>query len=288
MPYNRRRKRRRNQEQIAFRLGKYNSSGKRPVKAFSKMVWSRCSNHFNTWRIAATADEGTAWGSFDLTNWSNPATFTGGSFHQDSTMDKHPDEHANVIALGFSKSRVLSSMYRFDLRFVGTDNARKDWVFAYKFGIASTVPFTIGLTSGNLTRDNWSDIRSSRGWIWRRFSGTGSGGSIYPSAGIIEVRTGNLMKLAKALLNPGVAAGTVLEVPDFQASINDSGSNDAAAQIFLHVAIINCDGTAFDEDDGTTFDISDHEIDLDIFQTVLVTTSMAQANMVEEVDEVGA
>lgn len=254
--------------QIAFRTGNVSAGGGRPIVQFNRHIHTVVAGQL---LVSATTAGDT--GAFNICNWSNAADLSQStSFSSGGTGSNHPSEHEAVIALGYDRSRVLSALYRFDVRFKGTGTATKDFIFAYKFSTVNTTVFT--MTAGTVTIDNFKDIRQSPGWVWQRFSAINSGGSIYPSQGRVEVRIPSIFQLGERL-SSGIDV-TATDEDNYSATISD-GNNDPNKNIFLHIVCMTIDGVAWSAGDVA--------IDVTIYQKVKISRSQDQIEMVEEADQ---
>ncbi len=272
MPYHQRHGRynRNKKRQLRFRMGLLSAVGKKPLRALQTFFVSIAGANFQV--LAVTAGNTGVW---DITNWSDPTTGVGDhDLSLLSTAATHPSEHETAVALGYTTSRVMSSMYRFDIRFAGTDLATKDFIFAYKFANVSTN--SLVWTAGVTTIDNWVDIRQSRGWVWKKFSASSAGGSVWPSAARVEVKIPSVYALVK---NMQLAIGDEVDINDLRCVINDTARTTAAQTAFLHVAIFTMDGTAFAA--------GDVRFDMDLFQRVKLMNEVDGGELVEEADQVG-
>ncbi len=252
--------------QLRFRAGQIGAAGGQPIHPHSRIIKSVCSSRF--------ACSGTTAGDvmgFEPGNWGAPCTpIYNVTFTESETAANHPSEHPEVVAGGWKESQVLSAMYRFDVAFLGDDNNAQDWVFAYKFGISFAAPLVF--TAGTVTIDNWKDMRQSRGWVWKRFSGNASGGSVYPSSGRIEIKIPSLWSLYDRLLDDEI------EEDGMQAAVQDAASAPTL-RVCLHICVFTPSGTAL-----AATDVS---MDLDVFQDVRLTRSTQTAEMIDEADQVG-
>ncbi len=249
--------------QYAFRTGRVNAAGGRPINPFRRSI--RTVNAGNLLVSGTTAGDTC---SFGLTQVNKPATpESNTTFGIGGTANSHTSEHNEIVAGGWDDGQVMSSMYRFDIRFKGSDAASKDFIFAYKFGASQAAALI--LTAGTVTIDNWKDMRQSRGWAWKRFSGTNSGGSVYPSQGRIEVKIRDVLKLARGLFTDEI------EQSDMLCQIIETDVNSTVVP-HLHITVFAIDGTAF-----TAGDIA---IDVTIFQRVVLRRQMGSVEMIEEAD----
>ncbi len=249
--------------QLRFRTGQINAAGGRPIAEKSRVVKTVTAANFSV--SATTAGDS---GTFGLTQFGEPSDMQSStSFTQNGTADNHPSEHPQMV-LNWDTARVLSSMYRFDVRFVGTDAANKDFVFAYKFGSVATAPLVF--TAGTVTIDNWKDLRQSRGWVWHRFSGTQSGGSVYPSQGRIEIKVPNVKRLVQGLFD------VEIEDSDLESVVTDAAAV-TTVRAYLHVVIFTIDGVAFSAGDVVT--------DVTVYQRVLLKRAIAADEMIDEADQ---
>ncbi len=251
--------------QLRFRAGNIGAAGGRPINPNSRTIKTVCAAQFGV----SVATAGDTMG-FEIGQANTPCTpVTNVTFSERGTLLNHPSEWPEIVAGGWKEARVLSSMYRFDVRFVGTDAAAKDFVFAYKFGISFAPPLVF--TAGLVTIDNWKDMRQSRGWTWKRFSGTNSGGSVYPSQGRIEVKVPSSWKLHAVLHDQEV------EMDDLLQTVSDAASN-AVIRSALHICIFTIGGVALAADDIL--------LDVTIFQKVKLTRSIQTTEMIDEADQV--
>lgn len=268
MPYRRRRRRRRktrNYKQLAWRTGKYNAAGGKKISPNSKTIRSITCNHFST--LAATDRQGCTM-SFNIVDWSKPATPDTSTFTTNGTVTKPvPHNHAEVLLHGYTIGRVLSAMYRFNIRYTATSSGAKDWVFAYKFGSSATAAETWVTKDESI--DAWKSMRQSFGWTYKRMSSTHEGGSIYPSSAIIKIDIPNVRQLTKKLI-PNVEH----EQQVYEHTLT-AGSNSAEIDCFLHIAVFHMDGEDMASDSI--------RMDLDTYQTVRVRKNFGTANMIGEV-----
>ncbi len=275
MPYRRRRRRRRKSKkskQFRFRMGQFGPSGGKPLVPNSKIY--KC---VTASQIAVSATTAGDTGCYSIGNYNQPlefhttTSFTGGDLH------RHPSGHEQAIAQGFATARVMKTLYRFDVRFIGTSAADKDFVFAYKFGTDTTAAATIGSTT--TTVELWNDMRQTRGWVWKRFSGTESGGSEYPSAGTVIVKVPHVSKLILAMHKNLSTGGSDITIMDTVTPINDVADETAEAtrSVFLHILVMTVDGQALVAKDIV--------IDVTCYQTVKLMRPVNNAQMIDEGDE---
>ncbi len=272
MPYRRRRRRRRGGRRnnrrnrlMNFRLGNINAAGGRPVTPHSRTVRTvTCSSLITT--ITTCGNES----AFNIMDWSAPADPDAGTFTLQGTLNNHPSGHVEIVADGFDRVKVLNAMYRFNVRFAGGDDQTQDYVFAYKFSTASAATFTH--TAGTVGIDNWKDMRQTRGWVYKRLSGTHSGGSIHPSAARVIVRIANVPRFAHKM---NKQSGTDQVPKDFEHVIQDAAVS-ADINCFLHVVVMSIEGIAFAA--------GDVQIDIDVFQKIRVWKNTADF-MLEAADQ---
>ncbi len=279
MPYRRRRRRggmsRREREQLAFRTGRRAPSGKgKPFKPTSKTYTCVTAEQIKT---SATTAGDTA--CFDLTNYNQPAqlvsstTFTGGD------TERHPSGHTDAIdatgVAAYNSVLVLSAHYKFDVRFIGTSATDKDFIFAYKFGNQSSAAMV--LTAGATTVKLWNDMRQTRGWVWKQFSATESGGSSYPSQATVRVNVPNVPKLVLAM---NANTQDEIGIENLKHTIDDLAATDTAAvRSFLHIAVFTIDGTALSVTPNP--DIS---IDVTVYKKVRLYMPINTTEMIDEID----
>lgn len=269
MPYRRTRRTNYRSRQLRFRIGNIGAGGGRPINENTRTIKTVTASQF---AVSATTAGDT--GIFELTQFGTPASMPATTtFAERGTAANHPSEHPLMVTATWKTARVLSVMYRFDIRFVGTNSASKDFVFAYKFGTESTA--AIVLTAGTPTIDNWKDMRQSRGWVWKRFSAINAGGSMYPSQGRVEVKVPSVMDLTKKMFEH-----VQLDLPwedELEMTVSDAG-NTSTVRPFLHIVIMTIDGTAFAAGD-VVFDTT-------VFQKVKLSRGVLTADMIDEADQV--
>ncbi len=252
--------------QLRFRGGEINAAGGRPINPYTRTIKTVCAANF----LCSATTAGDVMG-FEVAQFGTPCSPTYNvTFSEQGTLLNHPSEHPEIVAGGWKEARVLSSMYRFDLRNVNLVGS-EPWIFAYKFGISAAAPMVF--TAGDITIDNWKDMRQSRGWVWKRMSGSTGGGSVYPSEGRIEVKVPSVWRLYAKLLD------TEIDEEGLQMLVQDAADNPTL-RAWLHVLVMSIDGGAL-----AAGDIS---MDVTIYQNVLLTRSTQTAEMIDEADQVGA
>ncbi len=259
--------------QLRFRAGNVNAAGGQPINAMSRIIKTITAGAFGT-TITTAGNTGI----FDIAQMGTPADMPTTTFTVLGTALNHPSEHPEMLTSGFETARVLSSLYRFHVRFRGTNSASKDFVFAYKFGPVSTSagPAAGVFTAGDATViDYWKDMRQSRGWVWHRFSATNTGGSSYASQGLVEVRVPSVLRLANKLFDDVELTAPMVEL--LEMNITDA-ANVTGIRPFLHVAIFGVEGIAFAANDVWT--------EVEVFQTVKISRSITNAQMIDEADQV--
>lgn len=262
--------------QIRFRTGMIGAAGGPPLHTFTKRMKTVTADSYQI-SITTAGDTGV----FDVANLGEPAELVATtSFTHRGTGSNHPSEHPAIVLAGYQSGRVLSSFFRFDVRFIGGNSAAKDFVFAYKFSIVSTAAQVF--TAGTVTIDNFKDMRQSRGWVWKRFSGVNSGGSIYPSQGRIEVKIPSVWKLTKALFESQVQTE---EIEEGLEQVVADGGTVSLLRPFLHVSIFTIDGTAFEIDTVPALDVPDVVFDVTVFQNIVLYRAQNAANMIDEADQ---
>lgn len=149
---------RKRRSQMGFRLGNRNAAGGRPVTPHSRTVKTVCAGHLAC-VITTCGDEA----SFNIVDWSAPADPQTTTFEVVGTINRRPSGYAEILADGYDRVKVLNALYRFNVRFKGTEAAGKDFIFAYRFSQGSGAIFTH--TAGDIGVDNFKDLRQSRGWV---------------------------------------------------------------------------------------------------------------------------
>ncbi len=269
--YNRKRKRELS-EQLKFRTGQKSASGGVPFNQRTKIIDTTCAGQLGN--SITTAGDTCA---FLCTNWSNPCDpFANTTFDVRGTVGNHPSGHLEAVAGGYDLSRVISAMYKFDIRWTGTDNAAKDFIFAYKFGIGSAA--AIVLTAGDPAGvDNWKDMRQSRGWAYTQFSATNRGGSVYPSQATVRVKIPDMWRLTEKLF---MNDASQVNIEETRGVIDDSGANNPVIGPFLHIVVMTIDGTALEVSPP------DIIIDLTCYQRVHLSRNISTVEMIDEADQV--
>ncbi len=269
MPYRSKRSR-----QEAFRSGKLAAAGStKTLVPFTKTVKSICCGGLK-W-ATATANQGTGSCAFDVNNWSSPATAVSkiNVLDHGTTLNR-PSEHVQAKALGYDECLVKSSLYRINLRYIGTDSNVADWVFAYKFSTSSSNAFGSDYGYGVTSVDNWFDLKQSRGWVYHRMSGTGSGGSMYPSAKQIDIRIPNVPSLTFKMVDAEQTTNGATDINDLKHNIS-TGAVTSNSRLFLHMAFIHIDGHAIPASGSVT-------IDVDVYQNVKLYRDQGQEEMIDE------
>ncbi len=258
--------------QLRFRAGNINAAGGQPINAMSRIIKTITAGAFG---VTVTTAGNT--GIFDIAQMGTPADMPTTTFTVLGTAANHPSEHPEMLTSGFETARVLSSLYRFHVRFRGTNAAIKDYIFAYKFGPVSTSagPAAGVFTAGDVTIDYWKDMRQSRGWVWHRFSGTNTGGSSYASQGLVEIRVPSVLRLANELFEDVELTAPMTEL--LEMNITDA-ANTSGIRPFLHIAIFTVEGEAFAALDVWT--------EVEVFQTLKISRSISNALMIDEADQV--
>lgn len=248
MPYRRSKRRDR---QFRFRTNQISAAGGQPATPNSRTLKTVvCGNMICSGTTCG--DEA----AFNCLDWSAAADPDSSSWTMAGTPNNRPSGHGAILADGYDKVRVLNAMYRFTVRFKGGNDVLQDYVIAYRFEEESAAIFTF--TAGTVGIDNWKDLRQSRGWVWKRFSASNSGGSIYPTSGEIIVRIPNVQRLARYYDKTNVTANTR---GDYEHVIT-SGADSATSAFFLKFIVMTIDGVAL-----TAGDV---QVDIDVFQKIKV------------------
>lgn len=282
MPYKRRRSSRkrkrkgssREAKQIAFRTGNVAAAGKgKPFIPQTKSYNARCSTQFIC--SGTTAGDHCVFSvpefNIPCTRTDNLTFVTPGTSAQESF--RHPTGHEEAIAQGYDTAEVKSCMYRFHIAFTGGNNVLQDWVFAYKFSSVSHVSEPI-MTAGALTISAWADLRQTRGWVWKRMSGSNSGGSIHPSVAVIDIKVPSVAKLAYAMNKDAV--GDEDNEPFRSILLDGVTVSTFEKPLFLHILVIVPSGTALTQQDIT--------IDMDWFGRVKLAREHVATDFIDDID----
>lgn len=210
---------------------------------------------------------------FDLTAYNMLGLLATSSHIASAGGQRHGTGHVEAIAQGFDEAQILESYYR--LSFYLGPTGTKDYVVCYKFASGLLLTEAIATNTDNELATFWLDLRTSKAWIWKIFSGNSAGGSIYPSAGVINIKIPSIGKLVHGLqegtpTNPSVVANPLSVAIDDEAAQQTSEFRG-----LLHVYIFHRDGTASAAGDWV--------IDLDIFSTAKIMKSIETG--VEMIDE---
>ncbi len=262
---NRRVKRRR--RQMRFRAGQINAAGGKPATPHSRTLRTVTAGHLLLPGVTCGADA-----SFNINDWSAPADPDTTTMTIGGTAANVPSGHAEILSDGFDLVKVLSAMYRFNIRFKGDDNQAQDWIFGYRFTSGPSAIFTH--TAGTVGIDNFKDLRQSRGWVWHRMSATHSGGSAHPSTKQINIRIPDVYKLAKKFIAPSIFG----EVSKDFTHVITTGVDSTAVDVFLLITVMTIDGVALSA--------GDIQMDVDVFQKVKVWKNIADLVIERPIQEV--
>lgn len=236
--------------QLAFRTRGINAAGSgKPWQPLTKKVKSVT---HDTWISKGTvANQIAIHAILAVGNWTAPLWSTQNHKHfctaglQGTARN---NMFTNAINDSYTQVKVLSSMYRFTIRFTGSNNAGSDFIFAYMFSYTGLKDGELDTSDEVKVQQLWLEMRGSRGWVWRRFSGINSGGSIFPSSGIIDIKVPNVPALARKM-NPGQQGyGDGLsglddgKDPHLQALLNVNPPPSTDWPLFLHVFIMKPNG----------------------------------------------
>ncbi len=253
--------------QLRFRAGQIGAAGGAPVNQFSRVLKLACATQFD---IVGAIRGGSL--TFDISTASTPCSVVASDgISEIVTAANHPSEWPQLISGGWKEIEVLSSHYLFDVRFQGTSSAKKDFIFAYKFGISFATPIP-SPTTVTIGVDNWKDMRQSRGWVWKRFSATHEGGDKYPSQANVRVNIPSVRRLSMKLHGE-----TDITEIDLLHLINTAATFPLTRSA-LHVVVQTLNGDVFADRDVV--------IDCTVYQTVRVKRSIQTADMIDEATQV--
>lgn len=278
--------------QLKFRTGKINASGKgKPFIPRTKTYNSVCCGHMH---FAAVHDYGSgaqearsAVRSFNLTDYNTPIGSIVGitpgppCVMADKTLKQHPTGHEDALAQGYDEAQILSSLFRFTISFQGGNDSTQDYVFCHKFTQYGTTADIENVDTTTSITDQWADIRMSKGWVWKRFSATNAGGSIWPCAGVIDVRIPSIGKLVMGL-NEGYFTNTADKAENFFAVKIDDDTTITKSYFtgYLTVLIFSTSGASMAG--------SDVQIEINRYDKVKLWRQDIDAEMIDEVDIAGA
>lgn len=305
-----RRKRSRNggykKKQLSFRLNKLNATGSgRPWKPTSKTVKSVTSTSLRTTEQADTeVGDHASLMFFDLTQWNAPVALHGrilatGSVGWRTIGDHatpsgvggpylaygiHPHNHDEALADGYKTAVMKKAMFRLTIR--ALPGASQDFVVMWRFVKQASVT-TFPSTTENKAIIAFNDVKMSSGWVWRRFSGNQSGGSIYPASGIIDIKIPSIGKIVyglnegKEVVNEYASGSTVVPGKELAVVIVDAiNPKESLLHGYLCVAYMHLDGSH----------IVDQEVQIDIMHycTVKLEYNLIEEHAIEEADDDGA
>lgn len=197
---------------------------------------------------------------------------------------RHPSGHKEALALGYDKFLVLSGFYRLTCRHTTAASTSEQWIVAYKFSNTLSLAELVTAAGGTAVDldtlaggvNLWADMRQTRGWVYQRFSGNQSGGSIFPVTGVVEINIPDAPELAIALNSYGNSV-EVLDWEEFKGSIADASTlpnNGAFVTIVVFYA------------NGEPMAASDIHIDVELHQTVRLWRALGVGELIDEIDEV--
>ena len=241
------------------RLGLYGAAGGRRPTTNEVILKSKCPG---TLTVTGTTAGNSC--SFQLNNYNDPMG-TGGTFT--GTTNFHPENHEELLSLGYDRLLVLSATYRFDVAFRGTGQSGvDDFVVCYWFTRdADSYTFT----AGTVTTDFWRNIRANPGIFWRVMSGNHSGGSVYPSAAPIVVNVPSVVKISKRLNQS--STGDAITWQDFTTTLADNTDGPTTHSAYLNFAVFNRY--------GASLTASDIQVDVTITQSTKFWKDQDAADM---------
>ncbi len=85
----------------------------------------------------------------------------------------------------------------------------------------------------------WQDIRNNGEWEYRRFSGNDTGGSIYPSHGLIRIDESNVHRLVHGL-NESIETFSVSDVNEYRHIIADTiySVNEPVLKAYIQMIVL--------------------------------------------------
>lgn len=272
MPYKRRRLSTMEKRQLDFRLGKTGAGGRgtKPFLPRTKVYKAVAAEFLNC--TATTAGDSAI---FAINNYNTPLELEAASTFTPSILGKsfHPSGHAEAISQGYKRARVLSTYYRVVARFVGGNDSEQDWVIAYKFSTSNAIAGVFTAVAANAGLPHWLNMRSTRGWVYKEMSASASGGSVFPSQAIINIRVPDCERLIRAMFNETSA---IFGKEEMGALISDS-VDAPAAEVFCHIHIFTVSGKALS--------VRDISLDITSYQDVRLDREIQQEEMIDEVDD---
>ncbi len=278
---------------VAFRIGNVGPAGGKPFTPHSKTYKCKCSNNGFITAPAAPGNTTSVIGGvgvFNILDYNLPISTLAANgvgaiigSYTENIADVHPSGHEEAEVDEFESAQVMSCMYRFTVWDTGTSSRGDNWVFAYKFAEHhDTSDYDFG-ANGNTTSalgfNQWPHMRMTRGWTWKRFSGSSNGGSIWPSNGVIEIKIPSVGKLTYALQEKSLDTSSKLDrVNPLAVKIASSATPETGAvglNAHLHWVI-------FQTDDSTGISTGDYKLDIDYFATVKLTRPIDASEMIDE------
>lgn len=259
-----------------YRTGQYTPGGKgKGFRTYRKVY--RCVTT-DRWECSGTTSGDTA--VLMIGNYNQPLSLAS----QNTTFTlpgttgtgQHPSGHSQALQFGFDKAYVISSYFKFEIAFIGDDaveNVKKDFVFWYKFSKNSTAMAVFDpIATSTKTIDFWADMRVSRGFVWKQFSATHSGGSSWPSSATVNIKIPSCGKLTRYFN----AEGTTIIGRKDMTSVLSASTAQPVVKSFLHFGVFTKTATALTAGDIT--------IDATCYQKVLLIRDFSA---LDDVDEVG-
>ncbi len=257
---------------IKFRIGEYSAGGigAVPINARTKTYKCVVAHHFEVGGADPVAG---GMAMYSINQYNVPLEFVAATnITPDTNLgNRHPSGHKQALDLGYDSAIVLQSFYRFTIHKSANDNADEQMIFAYRFMLTSTQS-DLKFTTKALTINTWADMRQTRGWVYQRFSGTRSGGSIFPSTGVVEIKIPDVPELSIALAQPATV-NTELNWQEFMTLIVNS-AQDPNKQTFLHICCFYASGIPM----GAT----DVQIDVQCYQTVRLFRDTETGDLIDE------
>ncbi len=188
-------------------------------------------------------------------------------------VGRHPNGHQALIVDGYDVAKVLSSSYKFDIEWCGTDRLDSFGIFAYKFGhdLSSSEPI---FTAGAVTNETYLDMKTTPGWVMRRFD---TNSRLKNRHITVNVPIPSVPKLTRQL---DLAFDTSMAEGDMSQAILDSTAGPVDEAYLHFVAFhITSDSTP------TALAANDIVIDITCKQRTRVWKRIAANDMIDEVDD---
>lgn len=237
MPYRRRSYKGRGDKLLAFRTGSIAVGGGKAFTPKTKTYTAKVTAAFQT-----TGDPGCCMVSFSPQEYSIPLAqhqiyglaYNGSAF-------RHPTGHRLARSNVYSTAKVLACSYRIMVTLQGVSDPTNGFIVAHKFTHDATIAQETPIASG-ATLEFFQEMRMTKSWTYKRFSGVQSGGSIFPTDGYIHIKVPSVPKLSYGMNHQAIGAE---DNDPFKRPIIDTTTTtitSAERPLYLVVVVFAVDG----------------------------------------------